>query len=395
MYNFCDFKRLNSSNSLIPDGDITGCSGGAINGFNMNDVSPIGTNDIEWVCVITAANPDSFSSANEWTSGLSYQVRLYKGNSYLLKYSLSETFSNDCDVYFIFVNNNGYQIASVERINNISALEFTHSVVATSDFDKIVIVANNVGGGSFGPRVVESHIYELNDCDYALPLIKGDTVQAYTNFELDDTDIAFADLKIGLYSNGFYLYDIATLNQVVVSGDIYNVYFSWTVPVLPKGNYRFVLYEDTEIIHYLSNVFRYTSNALHTSIIKYRNTKNILGYTYQTASTFYNQFRVDIWKGSPSWPEKSRGYETYEGDFIRTKSDIQKKVEFKLSYASENVMEAFISSLLHDEFYIDDIEFKKSDGDSLSLEWSQEDLQIGTGTINLQEVSYSKSIESC
>jgi hypothetical protein len=156
-----------------------------------------------------------------------------------------------------------------------------------------------------------------------------------------------------------------------------------------------VLYEDTENVHFISNVFRYTATTSDTSIIKYRNTKNTLGYQYETATAFYNQFRIDLWRGLSNWPNTSRGYETYEGDFIRTKTDIQKQTEFRLPHMNESAMEAFISAFLHDEVYIDDVEYIKPDGQNLSITWSEDEIRIGTGVINLQEISFSKSIESC
>jgi hypothetical protein len=385
MYNFLEFNDLSAS--LVSNGDISSDTA-----WIVNDTAPIGDNDDAWAYSTQTYQTEAFGG--DWTNGLSQEVTIKKNTEYLFKVQIQSGNANDVKFYVLLVSGSNYVTLHEEIINNETKFA-AFNYKPTSNYEKIMVVAfNEGGGGTFIGRVLDFNVYKLA-CDYAMPLIAEDVVKGYTNFDIDDTVIPFADLKLGLFDDSFYLYDIATLTQVVVSGDIYNVHFEWTVPVLPKGNFRFVLYEDTNEVHYISNVFRYTANDLHTSIIKYRNTKNTLDYEYETATTFYNQFRIDLWEGRANWPEKSRGYETYEGGFIRTKSDIQKEREFKYSFASEGVLEAFTSALLHDEVYLDDIEFIKADGQSLTIEWGQDELEIGTGTISLQEVSYSKSIESC
>jgi len=394
MYNFCEFKELIESNSLVQNGDISSDTY-----WTIDDTSPVGANEQAWSYNAgTYQNSDALIT--DWTNGLSQSVNIKANKKYLFDLVLQGSGVNDVTFYVLLVDGSNYVTAHTQIVNNETKyIQFNYT--PANNYDKIMLVAHNSGGGaSFVCRVYSFNIYDYellfnNDCSYALPLVEDDVVKGYTNFDIDDNDYAFSSLKLGLYSNGFYLYDIATLNQVVVSGDIYNVHFEWTVPVLPKGNYRFVLYEDTEDIHYISNSFRYTANKTDTAIIKYRNTKNTLGYLYETATTYYNQYRIDFYRGKPLFPTNSQGYSTYDGGFITTKSDIQKQIEYVLPFASEEILEALNGALLHDEFYIDSVEFEKPNGENVAIAYSEDDLKIGTGTVNLREVSYSNSIESC
>ena len=241
---------------------------------------------------------------------------------------------------------------------------------------------------------------EIETCYYALPLFSGDAINMFMNFILDDAVVAFADLKLGLWSTdlGIYLGDIVSLNQIVISGDNYSFYADeWTVPVLPKNeNFRFVLFNSPATILYYSNSFRVINNTDYTSIVRYRNSNNALGYLYEDALSFYNEFRVDVWTGRPNYNENVKGYDTHEGDFITVKSDIQKLKEFQARFFDEVANEAFFSMLSHSEFYIDVIRYKKPQDQSYEISWSEDDdTQIGNGAVNLLVDDYSSADINC
>jgi hypothetical protein len=168
----------------------------------------------------------------------------------------------------------------------------------------------------------------IETCYYALPLNQGDNINMFMNFILDDSGVPFADLKLGLWSAnlGIYLEDITTLNQIVISGDNYSMYAdAWSVPILPKNeNFRFVLYNAPSTILYYSNSFRVVNNTDYTSLVTYRNSNDALGYLYEDATSFYNEFRIDLWTGRPNYNENQNGYDTYEGGFIAVKSDVRR-----------------------------------------------------------------------
>jgi hypothetical protein len=240
----------------------------------------------------------------------------------------------------------------------------------------------------------------IETCYYSLPLYATDALSIFGNFVLDNTSVPFSTLKLGLYSDelaSIYLEDIVNLNQIAISGNDYSFYTDeWTVPVLANDNYRFVLYTGVSTIYYYSNTFIKEESTNYTSKVKYKNGPDALGYLYSSVPAFYNQFRIDLWTGRPNYTENARGYETYEGDFIKTKSDITKLVEFETRFFDEGSHEAFSSMLAHSEIYIDDIQYKRAQSGSYQIAWHDfDDRIIATGGVNLLEVDYSKSIESC
>lgn len=238
-------------------------------------------------------------------------------------------------------------------------------------------------------------------CYHALPLYEADGINIFVNYVFDDAVVPFSGLKVGLYSDkleAIYLRDISTINQIVLTGDEYSIYFDeWVVPVLFEGNYRFVLYTDgPETILYYSNAFRKVSNTDYTSWVKYKNSNSTLDYLYESVPSFYNEFRIDLYTGRPSFNENVRGHETYEGDFLQVKSDIQKTIDFETRFMDDGAHEAFFSMLSHSEVLIDDIQYKKTQKQGYEITWSEDDdNKIGTGNINLLRVDYSAAIKNC
>ena len=389
-YNFCTWNAVDETTSLLENGDISSDTA-----WDVDDVAPFGDNDFDW-----QYQPSVYQTAvfgGDWSKGLSQALALEAGRSYFFSMSLQSGSSNDMDFYILLFNGVTYIELLNERLNNEGKV-FNFEFTADQDYDKIMVITNNFGGGVtpigrvFFLNAIENEYG--SSCDHALPVIQGDTLKIYFNEDIDENELAFSNLRVGIFNENIRLVPIVSLNKVVVSGDIYNFYFEWVVPVLPKGNFQFFI-DLSGLLKYTSNHFIVTNKTYHTAIIKYRNTNDILGYLYESIPTFYNQFRIDLWEGLPQWPNESKGYKTYTGDFITVKSDIQKHREFVLPYVSEQVMEGFIAATMHDELYIDDVRYKKPEGENIAIEWSREDVRIGTGTINLQEVDYSKSIESC
>jgi len=239
------------------------------------------------------------------------------------------------------------------------------------------------------------------DCFYTLPLLQGDTLQIMFNYTLDDAVVPFSTLRLGLYNetdSAFYLLDIASITQVTIVGASYVIHFSWTVPPLPpKARFRFMLYEASfSAFYYFSNSLQPVSSSNYTGLVKYRNAVDTLGYAYTSASSFYNQIRVGLWTGRPTPIENVIGYQTYLNNTIRTRTSINKKREFETRFFDEGAHVAFFAMLAQSEFYIDDVRFKKAEGDEYSITWSEfDDEQIGNGSVELMVDDYSEAINLC
>lgn len=261
---------------------------------------------------------------------------------------------------------------------------------------------NNFVQWFLDPDADEGITGTIPTCYYALPLFEGDTINMFMNFVIDDSELAFSILKLGLWSDTLetiYIPNIVSLNQIIISGDNYSMYADeWIVPLLFDGNYRFVIYEEgmpADDIRYFSNAFRKVPNTNYTAWVKYNNSVDTLGYLYESAPSFFNEFRVDLWTGRPNFNENVKGYETYEGELIKVKSDIQKLIEFQTRFFDDGAHEAFFSMLSHSSIEIDGITYKKGE-QSYDITWSEDDdNKIGNGIVNLLVDDYSAAIQTC
>lgn len=370
--------------------------------WTPDDIAPIGDNESEWSYI--GGYAAIINGATESTKGLSQIVSIQEGRKYMINWTLKENLYGDTDFYLYAISGDLATQILVERIGGTGDVIFQYEFEADRNYNKILACAVAVSGSGISAYIKNLLFTDIGSCNYAAPLLKGDTLSIFGNVELDDSVIAFSGLKLGLWKidEGLYLQDISSLNQNVISGNLYSFYVDeWSVPVLPKGLFSFVLYDDTNygvetMIYYWSNVFNKRSVTGLTSMIKYRNSADTLGYQYASYPSFYNQFRVDLWAGRSNFPENITGYETYNGGFIKTKSDITKLREFETRFFDEGAHEAFAAMLAHSEVLIDDVEHKKTNDGDYSISWSDDDdNKIGNGSVNLLIVDYSSAIKIC
>lgn len=375
---------------------------GTTDDWRHDDIAPIGNNDIIWTNVNDEAVVLSISGGD--SQGLSQSVKIKRGYRYMINYEISEDFPVSTDFYIFFMSgDNKYQQVGTVQINNVTNVIYQFEAKANDDYSKILTCAISITGDEISANIQQLRVTEIGRCDYSLPLLKTDVISIYGNVQFDSEVIGFTNLGIGLWkvNQGIYLKGIVGLNQNVISGNIYSFYADeWTVPQLPPGEYQFFLYNDTDFsgetnIYYWSNVFRSIVSTGNTSKVKYNNSVDTLGYGYESAPSFFNKFRIDLWTGRPNFNENVKGYETYEGDLIRVKSDIQKLVEFQTRFFDEGTHEAFFSMLGHSNIEIDGITYKKGE-QSYDITWSEDDdNKIGNGIVNLLVDDYSAAIQTC
>ncbi len=370
--------------------------------WRHDDIAPVGTNELDWTNVSDEAVVTSVSGGN--SKGLSQAVRIKKGHRYMINYEITEDqpVATDFFIFFMSGDNKFQQVATVQ-IENEGNVIHHFDAFADDDYSKVLTCAISTTGNEISAHIQQLRITEVGSCDYTLPLLRTDVLSIFGNVQFDSTVIGFTNLKIGLWkvNEGIYLGDIANLNQNIISGTIYSFYADeWTVPQLPVGDYQFFLFNDTDFsgetnIYYWSNVLRRIASPGYTSSVKYRNAVDTLGYGYESAPSFFNKFRVDLWTGRPNFNENVKGYETYQGDLIRVKSDIQKLVEFQTRFLDEGRHEAFFSMLGHSSIEIDGVTYKKGE-QSYDITWSEDDdNRIGTGIVNLLVEDYSAAIKTC
>ncbi len=396
--NFC--RWIDSGTELTQNGDFSLCTNLTPDFWNENDTAPIGGNEEPWDCT-GLGFVSGLGVGDSSTAGLSQEITIKKDKLYLIKYTIFETVPKDTTFYVYFINDAGNQLIKQVTINNVDPSDdFDFFVIADNNYTKILTVAT-VGTPTIHPRIYNFQVFQLDDtCFYTVPLFKGDGINIFGNFVLDDTVVPFSGLKVGLWSEdlGIYLRNITTINQIIISGNNYSFYFDeWVVPDLPNDNFRFIIYRESPDAHlFLSNTFRKVPNTDFTSLVRYRNAADALGYLYESIPSFFNEFRIDLWTGRPNFNENVRGHDTYDGGFIQVKSDIQKIRNFQTRFFDEGAHEAFFSMLSHSNVLIDDIQYKKTQDSGYEIEWSEDDdNQIGNGAVDLLRVDYSEAIQTC
>lgn len=396
--NFCRWFDPTNTNEFTTDGDFANAvSTSDLPNWSFIDDANIGNSEQEWEWdspLNGLVNCKDLSQTFFDSKGLSQSVDVRKDKIYCFDTKLHNGRASDTTFYFYL----GTQLVRSIVLNNATEAHKFY-VKADNNYNYVMVVAIN-DSDMLTVQMQWMRVYEFDECFYTVPLLKNDGLNIFVNAVLDNTIDVFSQLKVGLWhNNSMYLRDITTLNQIVISGDSYSMYLDeWIVPPLPIGNFRFIIYDDSDgfdLELYLSNSFQKVPNKNYTSWIKYNNAADTLNYLYESAPSFYNEFRIDLWTGRPNFNENVKGYETYEGDLIRVKSDIQRLVEFQSRFFDEAAHEALFSMLGHSSIEIDGIEYKKGE-QSYEITWSEDDdNKIGNGIINLLEVDYSAAIKTC
>ena len=295
--NFCRWIDLGTE--LTQNGDFSICNDLTPDFWNEDDTAPVGGNEEPWDCS-GGGYASGLGVGDSSNAGLSQEMTIKQGRLYWIKYEIFETVPKDTTFYVYFMGNAGNQLIKQVTVNDVDPSDdYDFFVIADNNYTKILTTAT-VGSPNIHTRIYNLQVYELDDtCFYTLPLYAGDGINIFGNFVLDDSVVPFSGLKVGLWSKalGIYLRNITTINQVVINGDNYSFYFDeWIVPDLPNDNFRFIIYRESPDTHlYLSNSFRKVSNTKYTSWIKYNNAANTLGYQYESAPSFFNEFRIDLW----------------------------------------------------------------------------------------------------
>ena len=89
--------------------------------------------------------------------------------------------------------------------------------------------------------------------------------------------------------------DLGVLYYTYSSGRIY--YCTFVAPLLAPGEYKIALFDGNDpFIKYCTNSYFIPKSdyANYSVYLKYRNDRNIFGYTYEQVPTFYNMCRISL-----------------------------------------------------------------------------------------------------
>lgn len=216
---------------------------------------------------------------------------------------------------------------------------------------------------------------------YSPKIMASDVVNYFGNI-----DAAITGSYIDLYS-----YDREGIIQssiAPVQTEAGKNYFTWTVGDLPKGKYCFKQSGATVY----SNPFCYIKNDADTIVLKYRNTKDIFGFEYESLTSWYNTIRIDanILNAEPG--TKSAGFTDYPDQYHRGHAFITKFKQFNTFDFDHWAHQAMFTAMLHDEFYFDDVQYFKPPEADYSISWPDNEHLQANGTVNLEVYNEYKSI---
>lgn len=223
--------------------------------------------------------------------------------------------------------------------------------------------------------------------EYSFPIIEGDVIKFYINF-FDDFTQNVSAWELGWWTpGGIVIPNIATLNEDSIDGINKNLYAEVTVGVLPRDTLRLVLYDtdDSNAIEYWSSAFRFKTSSAGTSVLKYRNYRNILNFEFENVTTFYNQVRIDVRIGEPISTQDTTGYDISTGHRVVSKSTHRVTREFETQWFDEYVHQGFDAATRMSEVYFDDERYERDIGAQYIQETLAKDYAQWLGRIRLEQ----------
>lgn len=225
---------------------------------------------------------------------------------------------------------------------------------------------------------------------YAIPVTDGDAIGCYVNFDDPITDDG-SDWEVGIWiPSSIVVRNIATLNSVEVITDTYDLYFEYTVGVLPRW-FRFVIYDptDSDAIKYWSNGLKYKSVAGNTMTIKYRNNYNQVNINYEQIPDFYIQARIDAILGEPRPITDTVGYITSLGLPVTSKNifSLQWKLVTLMMDAGAHL--AMAKAVKSDEFYLGGTRYYTKQEDIYDSGATDQNYQRWNGNCLIYEHDYT------
>lgn len=225
---------------------------------------------------------------------------------------------------------------------------------------------------------------------YALPVISGDTVGAYINFD-DPISNDGSSWELGIWvPSAIVVRNIATLSNIEVISGVYDLYFEYVAGSLPRW-FRFVIYDptDSDAIKYWSNGFNFKTSSDNKLVLKYRNSYNQINFNYEQATSFYNQCRIDAILGEPRPVTDNVGYQTSLGIPATSKNIFSKQWKIVTLMMDAEAHMAMAVALKTDEFYLDGTRYYTRGEDIYDDGAVDQYLQLFNGNCLIYEYDYT------
>jgi hypothetical protein len=230
---------------------------------------------------------------------------------------------------------------------------------------------------------------------YKLPVFEGDVINFFINSPAEITGLVTTDLALGIFSCGELIAaNVGTLSYYTGETGI-KIHGSITIPVLYPGIYNYIIYNTvTMALVYISNPIELINDVSiqYTSMIKYRNKRNILGFNYVELPAFYNTVRVHVSLTDEQTTEDISEYNDVNYNIITPKLVIRKEHTLEIDYIDSNSHDALHLALRHTEVYLDDMRIKLMGGYERE---NSPGYGLSPATTKVQEVGFTRNLTTC
>jgi hypothetical protein len=252
----------------------------------------------------------------------------------------------------------------------------------------------------YAKEVHNGLLYRWRNIFDPLPILKGDIFKIHTNF--DQEIVAAGDVfKV-----------IEGTNTIITGGTNYTISYAQIgttnnyIITLTIPNTSTKIYGQSirigivngSTIKYTSNCFEvydYTEkNIRGTHVLSFKHDNDIYDYDWtQTEPTDFYVIRVPSNLASISYPSDDSVYKSSTtGRPRKTRSVIDKALQFETYYASEDLHDAFNMAIHLKDFYVNGNKMVKDGAYELSYNRT---FNLSKGTVNLLDTRYSIRVDRC
>jgi hypothetical protein len=252
----------------------------------------------------------------------------------------------------------------------------------------------------YAKEVHNGLLYRWRNIFDPLPILKGDILKIHTNF--DDAVLVAGDVfKVIEGTNTIITGGTNYTISYVPIGSTNNYIITLTIPsssVKTNGQSIRIGIVNGSTIKYTSNCFEvydYTEkNIRGTHVLSFRHDNDIYNYNWtETDTTDLYTVRVPSNLASISYPSDDSVYKSSTtGRPRKTRSVIDKSLQFETYYASEDLHDAFNMSIHLKDFYVNGNKMVKDGAYELSYSRT---FNLSKGTVNLLDTRYSIRVDRC
>jgi hypothetical protein len=230
---------------------------------------------------------------------------------------------------------------------------------------------------------------------YKPPIFEGDVINFFINMQSDFVGLDTTSLALGMFRAGeLVATNIGALNYLSVAGGV-KISGTIAIPSLCDGTYNYIIYNTTNMdLVFISNPMELINDVSiqYTSMLKFRNKADVLGWNYFAEPSFYNTVRIHALLVDEQTTEETSEYNDVNYNIITPKIVLRKEHTLEIDYLDSISHDAFHVALRHSEVYLDNKRIKMIGG------YERENTPgfgLSPATTKVQEVGFTINLTSC